>query len=65
MEFAEKINVQGLNVYRFKFSKSIQNVPLQKHMGFCLDNTPKFFNNLSIQYGCKLIITFLQQYVFS
>lgn len=43
--------VQDIPVYRFVPSKSLQDMELQKHMGFCLPNTPKYFNDLSIQKG--------------
>lgn len=39
----------GTHVYRYRPSKSMQDVALQKEMGFCNPFTPVFFNDTSIQ----------------
>lgn len=56
MEFKTAVKVQNLPVYRYVPSKSIQDIILQKHMGFCLPGTPKYFTDPEVQYGCHLIL---------
>lgn len=53
LEYFDQSSYQGVPVYLYHPAKSMNNIELQRELGFCNPNTPVYFNNTYIQSkGC-------------
>jgi hypothetical protein len=53
MEYYGQSSYQSVPVYLYHPAKSMNNIDLQRELGFCNPDTPVFFNNTYIQQkGC-------------